>query len=234
MVIKLPKRGRPLCVRYKECELGLDLPAQFMYDLRGVDDNLYPIFHRYQILWDSMVNSYLGELDDPRYPIAENSFRLGELVMGHVLTNGKGIPTPDGHWHIWRWCEPARAWAHVINVDSTDELYLRLLVKRLWLQAKFNDKFGFRGYQRMMEEADLEQRAKLQDEKQDLMKEINKANSGMMSRAMSNFEYGRTAPTNPMHESVMSYPGQKNKSKVVRPMTDEEGGFVLPAEYEHE
>ena len=228
MVLRLPEKGRPLDVRYRECEQGLDLPAQFLADLRGLDDNLYPIFHPYRILWDDMVNEYLGDLDDPRYPVVENSHRAGELVMGHVLSNGKGEPTLDGHWHIWRWCEPARAWAHIINIDSREQLYLNILVQRLWLQDQYNNKYGNRGYQRMMEEADLAKRSKMQDDKQALMDDIHKANSAMMNRAMQNFEYGRTAATNPTKEIITSFAGQKNKSKIVRPLSDREGGLILP------
>ena len=228
MVIRLPKKGRPLGVRYRECELGLDLPAEFIANLRGLDSQLYPVFHPYRILWDDMVNTYLGPIDDPRYPMVENSHRMGQLVMGHVLSDGAGNPTPDGTWHIWRWCEPATAWAHIINIDSRDRQYLNLLVERLWLQDQYNNKYGHRGYQRMMEEADLAQRAKIQDDKQALMDDISKANSAMLSRVRENYMSGKVDATNPQHESIISYPGQGNKSRIVRPLEDREGGLVLP------
>ena len=228
MVIQLPKKGRPLGVPYRECDLGLDLPAEFIGDLRSLDNQLYPIFHPYRILWDDMVNCYTGALEDPRYPMQENCFRYNQLVMGHVLTNGKGVPTPDETWHIWRWCEPARAWAHIVNLDSHDEVYLNILVKRLWLQDKFNSRYGNRGYMKMMEEADLAQRAKIQDDKQNLMKDISKANTAMLSRVRDNYLSGKVDPTSPMRESVISYPGQVNRSKTVRPLSDREGGLILP------
>lgn len=228
MVVDLPKCGRPLDVRYHQCELGVDLPSAFMHDLWSIDSHLYPIFHPYRILWDDLVNSYTGATQDERYPITENSHRVGELVMGHVLSNGQGVPTPDGSWHIWRWCEPARAWAHIIPVESKDRTYLRLLVERLWLQAKYNDRYGHRGYQKMMEEADVDQRQKIADDKNDLMGEIHKANSGMMKRIISNYERGVVDSTNPQKESVISYTGQTNKSRTVRPLEDREGGLILP------
>ncbi len=228
MKLRLPERGRPQGVRYRACELGVDLSSQFVNDLKSLDRNLYPIFHPYQLLWDDIVNEYAGALVDPRYPVAENSFRCGELVLGHVLSNGRGEPTLDGHWHIWRWCEPAPGWAHVINIDSTDRLYLRLLVERLWLQARYNDKFGHRGYQRMMEEADIAKREKIQADKADLMKDIASANSDMMSRAMQNFASGKVAATNPTKEVIMSGSGLRNRSKIVRPLSDTEGGLILP------
>jgi hypothetical protein len=228
MILKLPEYGRPRGVRYRECALGVDLPAQFIHDLRGLDQHLYPIFHPYEILYDDMVNEYVGPLEDPRYSIVENSFRLGELVMGHILSNGQGVPTPDGTWHLWRWCEPARAWAHIINIDSTDELYLQLLVKRLWLQAQHNDRYGHRGYQKLMEQADLDERERLMKEHQDLIGEINKANSAMLNRAMQNMASGKTAPTMPEKEIIVSGGGLTGAKKIVRPITDREGGLVLP------
>lgn len=234
MVLRLPRCGRPRDVRYRECALGVDLPAAFIYDLRGIDDQLYPIFHPYRILWDDMVNEYTGKLGDPRYPIVENSIRLGELVMGHVLSNGQGVPTPDGHWHLWRWCEPARAWAHVINIDCKDKLYLKLLVERLWLQAKYNDKYGHRGYQRMMEQEDIERRTKMQDEKRDLMSEIHKANSAMMNRAMDNFERGHVEATRPTKDIITSGGGLTKRAKITREITDREGGLILPPGFDED
>lgn len=228
MQLRLPEKGLPVGMPYKVCEMGVDLSAQFLYDLRSLDDQLYVIYHPYQILWDDMVNDYQGDILDPRYHIGVNSARCGELVMGHVLTNGQDIPTPEGNWHVWRWCEPANAWAHVIAIESKDPEYQRLLVKRLWLQAKYNDRYGHRGYQKMVEQADLDQREKLQNEKSDLMKEISKANSSMMARVRDNFESGRTDPTRPMKETITSYAGQGSKRKLVRPATDEEGGIILP------
>ena len=119
----------------------------------------------------------------------------------------------------------------MIAVESREEQYLRLLVKRLHLQATYNDKYGNRGYQKMMEEMDIEQREKAADEKADLLNEVNKANSNMMNRAMENMRSGRTAPTNPVKETIMSGAGLNNKSRMVRPLEDREGGLVLPPGY---
>ncbi len=228
MKLRLPEKGLPVGMPYKVCEVGVDLSAQFLYDLRSLDDQLYVIWHPYQILWDDMVNDYQGALEDPRYHIGVNSARAGELVMGHILTNGQDIPTSDGNWHVWRWCEPASSWAHVIAIESKDPGYQRLLVKRLWLQASYNDKFGARGYQRLMEQADAAEREKMQADKADLMNEISKANQSMMSRVRDNFESGRTEPTRPMKETIISGAGLTSRRKMVRPATDEEGGIILP------
>ena len=232
MKLRLPEKGLPVGMPYKVCEMGVDLPAQFLFDLRSLDDALYVIYHPYQILWDDMVNDYQGEMLDPRYHIGVNSGRCGELVMGHVLTDGQDNPVPEGKWHVWRWCEPANAWAHVIAIESKDPDYQRLLVHRMWLQATYNDKYGNRGYQKMMEEADQAGREKIQAEKADLMNEISKANSSMMARVRDNFESGRTQATAPQKETITSYAGQGNRSKMVRPATDREGGIVLPESYD--
>jgi hypothetical protein len=225
--LKLPRDMRPRNVKYRQCELGVDLPASFVHDLRGLDDCLYPVYHPYKILWDDVINEYTGELENPRYQINSLS---GELVFGFILTNGQGVPSPDGHWHIWRLCRD-RGWAHVINIDSKDPGYLDLLVRRLWLQDQYNQKYGFRGYQRMLEEMDLAARDKAMDEKKDLMNEIAKANSGMMARVRENFERGIVKPHNPQKEIIVSGKGINKRSKIVRPLDDAEGGLILPEDF---
>jgi hypothetical protein len=227
MHIELPEKGRPRGVRYRKCELGVDLPATFMSRLKSIDPHFYPVFHPYRVLWDSIINEYSGPLDDPRYQIKRE---YCELNFGFVLTNGQGEPSPDGTWHIWRWCEPASGWAHIINIDSRDPEYLNFLVERIWLQAQYNDQFG-RGYQRKLEEADLERRDKLMADRDDMMREISKANSGMLGRAAENFGRGITQATNPTKEIITSFSGQSNKSKIVRPITDREGGLILPEDW---
>jgi hypothetical protein len=227
MIVKLPEIGRPI-IRYRQCALGIDLPAWFMYDLWSIDRAFFPIFHIHRLLWDDIVNDGSGELDNPRYPVLENSFKAGELTMGFILTDGQGRPIPDGKWHLWRLCSPVNSWAHIVPIECKDLLYLKLLVERIWLQAKYNDRYGNRGYQRMMEQLDIERRTKIQDEKQDLMGEIHKVNSAMVNRAMQNFEYGRVEPTRPKKDIIVSGAGLTKRSKITRDITDAEGGLVLP------
>jgi len=228
MLVKLPEQGRPLNVFYRKCALGVDLPAQLFYDLRGLDGNFYFIYHPYRILWDNIVNEYTGKLDEERYPVVENSFKYGQLVMGHVLSNGQGIPAPEGNWHLWRYCSAINSWAHIIEIKYKDPIYMKLIVERIWLQAKYNDRYGHRSYQKMMEEADLKQRAKIQDEKQDLMNQINKANTALVGRAMYNFEHGRVKPTKPKKDIIVSGAGINKRSRITRDLTDREGGLILP------
>ena len=224
MILRLPEELRPRNVHYKKCELGVDLPASFVYSLRSIDSNLYPVFHPYKLLWDSIINDYAGELEDPRYQI---NYNYGELNLGFVLTDGKGRPVPDRTWHIWRICRP-HGWAHVINIDSKDRKYLNLLAYRLYLQALYNERYGHRGYGRILEEMDIKRRDKLQSEQKDLMNEIQQANSGMLARVADNFSRGITKVTNPKKEIITSYSGQRNKSKIIRTITDEEGGLIVP------
>jgi hypothetical protein len=204
--------------------LGIDLPASFYYELKSIDPYLFPVWHQYSLLWDSIINSYEGPLEDPRYVV---KYEYGHLNPGFVLTDGSGEPVQEGKWHLYRWCYP-HGIAHVINIDSKDREYLNLLARRLWLQASYNDKFGFRGYQKLLEQKDADERQKQMDDKQDLMNEISKTNSAMLGRAAANYARGIAKATNPTKEIITSYGRQSNKSKIVRPITDREGGLILP------
>jgi hypothetical protein len=77
-----------------------------------------------------------------------------------------------------------------------------------------------------MQEEQEEQLQKKQAKSQDLWKEVNKANSKLMKSAAENFASGVTAPTNPEREIIASFRGQSNKTKIVRPLTDKEGGLI--------
>lgn len=222
-VIKLPADCRP-AERYRQCELGLDLPSNFVYELRGIDEHLYPIWHAYRMLWDSVINSYSGLLEDPRYQV---SYKYGHTNFGFVLTDGHGRPVEDGTWHVWRLCRP-HGWAHVINLDSTEKGYLNLVLKRLYLQAQYNDRFGHKGYTKLLQEADAQRRHKLLQERKDMMNDIYKVNSSMMNRVVDNFSRGITKVTNPTKDVIISGAGISKRSKITRPITDKEGGLILP------
>jgi hypothetical protein len=62
----------------------------------------------------------------------------------------------------------------------------------------------------------------------DLFNEVQKENAWLVSKAMDNFAAGRTAPVSPQKDIITSFGGQKNKSRIVRPATDTEGGLILP------
>jgi hypothetical protein len=183
------------------------------------------VFHQYKVLYESVVtNDYAGELDNPRYEINRQH---GYLNFGFVLTDGKGTPSPDGHWHVWRLCRP-HGWAHVFDIQTKDQVYLNRFLRLLWLQGQYNDKFKTRGYSRMLEELDIEKRKKLQDEEQEMFGEIQNANSELMSRAKQNMMSGIMNKPAPQKEIIMSSSGLSKRGKIVRDATDREGGIIIP------
>jgi len=230
MILELPEVMRPRGVYYTKCALGVSLPAGFVKDVRAFDNDIYPVFHRYRLLWDNIMNEYNGPADDPRMTIES---KHGELNFGFVLTDGHGVPIPEGCWHLWRLCH-GYGWAHIIKLETKDHIYLNLVLKNMYLQDKFNRKYGARGWSRYLESVDLEKRQKLMDEEADLMNEIAKANSGMVRRVMDNFGRGVNKPTNPQKETIMSGAGISNRSRIVRPASDREGGLILPPGYGEE
>jgi len=219
----LPTIFRPGGAR-KEFTPGLDLPSWFHDSLKLIDKNLYIVYHPHRLMWDSIINQTTGELEDPRFCIHHEH---GEEQWGFVLTDANGSPIPENAWHIWRLCVP-HGWAHVVKIEDHHGKYLRLLVNRLHLQASYSDKYGASQYNRLLDQQTQEERKKEQDDKHDLFNATNEENDWLLKRAMENFESGHVAPTNPTTESIISYPGQINRSKIVRPMTDEEGGLYIP------
>lgn len=223
--LKLPKAFR-LDYPYRQCDMGVDLPREFIDQLRSIDRDLYPVWHEYRVLWDDLINTYSGAIDDPRFTV---NYDHGALNFGFVLTDGNGAPIPERKWHIWRWSYPHGV-AHICPLDSTDPEYLKLLVRRLYLQATVTDKYGFSSYSRLLAESDADRRAQLQKERAETLKEAQDENAWLTRRAMENLESGRTAPTNPKKESIYSYKGQSNRTKTERPLedTDKESGIILP------
>jgi hypothetical protein len=189
------------------------------------------VYHPYKVLWDNIINTDSGLTEDPRHTINRS---YGELNFGFVLTDGQGAPLEDGSWHVWRWCEYAPGWAHIIKLQSKEPVYLDLIVRNLYLQDLFNRKYKNRGYSRYLESLDIQERHKKIEEQNDLMKEVNKANSAMVGRAMENFQRNITAPSNPTVDKIFSSSGVSKRSKIVRPATDREGGLILPAGYGEE
>jgi len=230
-VLKLPEEHRPTGVYYRKCGIGVDLPAAFISELRGLDEHLYPVYHAHQLLWDNIINDYSGSLEDPRYVIEP---KYGDLNFGFVLTDPQGRPRDDGHWHIWRLCR-GYGWAHVVKLEVNDDpIYLSLVVKSLWLQDQHMKKYKFRGYSKYLEDLDIARRHKMIEEGRDLQNEIGKTNSTIMSRVMDNFSRKITAPTRPKKDIIVSGAGLSNRSKITREITDREGGLILPPGYGEE
>lgn len=224
MIQNLPDKLRPRGVPNKRFVPGLDLPSWFFYDIKAIDRNLYFIYHPHKVMWDNIINQYTGSLEDPRFHIHREH---GEEQWGFVLTSGSGAPIPEHSWHLWRLCEPY-GWAHVVRIEDHHERYLRLLVRRLHLQAVISDKYGAQAYSRGLAKEQADEREKQQDEQQELFDAVQEENSWLMKRAMENFDRGEVKPTNPQKESIISYPNQKNRSAIVRPLSDTEGGLILP------
>src|SRR3990167_6782812 len=82
-----------------------------------------------------------------------------------------------------------------------------------------------------MQEEQEQTLVKNQTKANDLWKEVNKANSKLMKDVAENFASGITAPSNPEIDIIASYAGQKNRSRITRTRTDEEGQLIVPEEY---
>ena len=215
---------RPRGISRKRFTPGLDLPSWFDDGLKGIDNKLCLIYHPYRVMWDDMMNEYVGEIEDPRYTIHQE---FGQENWGWVLTDGQGYPIPDHSWHIWRRCDP-HGWAHIIQIEDKHGHYLHLILKRLYLQAKFTDRYGHRAWGRQVDDEHSKEAEVQQKDKESLFNAFQEENKWLLNRAKENFERGRIAPTNPTHESIVSYPGQVNRSRIVRPLDDREGGLVIP------
>jgi hypothetical protein len=192
-----------------------------MDDLKSIDEKLYLVHHKFALIWDDMMNQYEGELEDPRFTIHREH---GEEVWGFVTTDGDGAPIPEGAWHVWRLCEP-HGWAHVVRVESKHDQWLGLLVSRLHIQKTFRDKYGDIAWNRLTRDEQEAAQIKMQDAQQEGFEAVQEENSWLLKNARDNMSRGITAPTNPMMETIVSYSGQKNKSRTSRPLDDSDVGL---------
>jgi len=192
-----------------------------MDDLKSLDTKLYIVWHPFAMIWDDMMNQYEGELEDPRFTIHREH---GEEVWGFVTTNGRGEPTPECAWHVWRLCEP-HGWAHIVRIDSKHQEYLSLMVNRLHIQAEFRNKYGDIAWNRNTRFEDEEAQRKAQDDHQEAFEAVQEENLWLTRNARENMSRGITAPTNPTIEKIISYPGQKNRTATSRPLEDADVGL---------
>lgn len=197
------------------------MPSWFMDDLKSLDTKLYIVWHPFAMIWDDMMNQYEGELEDPRFTIHREH---GEEVWGFVTTNGRGEPTPECAWHVWRLCEP-HGWAHIVRIEDRSEQYLKLLVNRLHIQAEFRNKYGDIAWNRNTRFEDEEAQRKAQDDHQEAFEAVQEENLWLTRNARENMSRGITAPTNPTIEKIISYPGQKNRTATSRPLEDADVGL---------
>lgn len=222
--MKLPTTLRPRGIRYREFVPGLDLPAEFLHDLKSIDEHLWLVWHPYRVMYDDVMNQYTGKLDDPRFCIGRYA---DEEVWGFVLTDNTKMPVREDKWHIWRLCWPY-GWCHIAPVQSDHSEYLKLLARRLNVQARYKAKHGDRQWTRKLDADATEEQERQQQQELAMFDAVQEENSWLMRRAMNNFESGIVAPTNPQKENIISYPGQVNRTKTVRPIDDEEGGLIIP------
>jgi hypothetical protein len=220
----LPNIMRPEGLYHRDFQPGSDLPKWFHDELKGLDVKLYFVWHPYKVLYDDVMNCYEGSLEDPRYVIGEFH---GQEVWGYPMKKAEDdTPMSDNKWHIWRLCDPY-GWCHVCPVETADPEYLTLLLRRLHLQAKLRDR-GRRAYQEHLDEAQEERMRKNQEYADELFSAVQDENRWLLQRAANNYLAGKVEPTNPQKESIYSYSGQKNRSRIIRPLDDREGGLVLP------
>jgi hypothetical protein len=203
------------------------LPRWFLDDIKAIDQRLYLVWHPFHLIWDNVMNQYTGSMEDPRFNIHEY---CGQEIWGWPLTDGKGKPTREDKWHLWR-LNTELGWYHVMNIASDDPGHLKKVVRELWWQAKIADApMAAKSMVRKMkmdEDDELEAQQKARD---DLFNDTMRENKSFLREVQSNFECGRTAPTNPQKESIISFPGQKNFTKTVRPLDDKEGGLYIPGD----
>jgi len=219
--MKLPNTLRPSNSSNRECQRGIDLPSWFFDDLKAIDDKLYIVWHPFRTMWDDIMNQYEGALDDPRFTIHREH---GEEVWGFCPTDGTGAPTPERAWHVWRLAEP-HGWCHVVRIDYKAEPYLKLLVNRLHLQAKFRDRYGDIAWNRHIDEQQQLNQERLQADKDEMFKAVQDENKWLMKNAMDNMARGVTRPTNPEVSKIISYSGQKNRTATSRPLEDADVGL---------
>jgi hypothetical protein len=192
-----------------------------MDDLKSIDEKLYIVYHPFAVIWDDMMNQYEGELADPRFTIHREH---GEEVWGWVTTDGSGAPIPEGAWHVWRLCEP-HGWAHVVRLESKHSQYLGIVVDRLHTQAQFRHRYGDIAWNRLTRTEQEEAQVKMQEDQQELFEAVQEENAWLTKNAMDNFQRGKTAPTNPTIEKVISYSGQTNHTATSRPLEDHDVGL---------
>lgn len=211
---------------YRIARPGLDLSSAFIDDLKSIDKDFHIIWHPYRCLWDIFINTYYGEIENPRYTIGES---YGKTVFGFVLTDNNSCPIPENRWHIWRWCPSVRAYAHVIDIASTEPSHLRKIVEKI-ARAAMLANMPHKERMKFLQDEQEEELQRNQKKGQDLWKDTQKANSKLMRDVAENFSYGRTAPTNPTKDIIASYKGQVNRSRISRTITDKEGGIISPYE----
>ncbi len=203
---------------------GVHLPAWFHDGLKAIDPKFYFVWHPWQTMYDDVMNQYTGEAENPRFSIHKEGV---DEIWGFTPTDNKGNPIPENRWHVWRLCEPG--WCHMIEVKSDEPEYLKLILDRIYLQATIQAK-GPREWRKHMEKEEEERQEKGLAAKHGQFEDIQQANKGMFKVMAENFARGHAAPTRPQKEIIQSGPWSK-RSKIVRDLTDAEGGLEVPDDW---
>lgn len=219
---KLPEILRP-SHSYYQLTPGYDLPTWFLDSLKAIDENFYLVKHPYRVLWDHM---FINQYESPdRYSI---NTKYNALNFGYVLTDGNEDPIPDNKWHLWRLTRP-HGWSHIFTIDHPENFhYLKTIVTRLFIEAQWVDTYGPLSYSHFLNELRLEKQQKLQDGNAAEFADIQKENAWFLKKVKENAERGITKPTNPQKETIASFAGQTSKTRITRPMSDTEGGLIVP------
>jgi hypothetical protein len=224
-----PKRNRSGSTRLRKLQPGIDITSRFLDELKSIDENLYLVWHPYKVIYEALMNQYTGpEGDDQRFNIHEE---YGQEVWGYPTKASKHDgPQVEAKWHVWYLHQ--EGYYHVSVLEDTDPRYLDILARRLYLQSVISDKYGKLHWNRMQREEQERYEQAKKTAADDLFNQVQKENSWLVAKAADNFRAGKTAPTNPTREIITSYQGQGNKSKIIRPVSDTEGGLVLPDNWE--
>jgi len=222
MLQKLPENGRPRLNNYRKCAIGIDLPCAFFDDLKAIDNDLYVVWHPYQLLYDEIANAGDGTSTDPRYAIQD---QFGHLCFGYVMRTITGAPMPDSTWHVWRYAWP-HGWVHVVQLKSTDPEYLGIVAKNLFFQKQLLAKYGPKAFSRDIAEKDDKKKADALKAKDEMHKMWQLENKWLIKKAMDNMASGFTQATNPTKDIIISGSGLGHRTKRIVPIDEEKDGGV--------
>jgi hypothetical protein len=217
-LVQLPKDKRP-DVPYKKCMRGVDLPAWFIDEIQGIDQHIYPVWHEHRLLWEATImNRDYGDADDPRHVI---NYDYGHLNFGFVFTNGKGEPSKQHRWHLWR-LNKDHGWAHIYELAATHPEYLKTVLHKLWFQGYIIDNYGWQTFMKIHREKEEDLRDEEKKVQQEWYEACQQENAWLTRAAMDNFHRGKTKPTSPQKETISSYSGQGKRSRLSRDLQDED------------
>lgn len=224
---KISKRFRPEGLRLKHLTPGITFPTGFLDDLHSIDPRLYIVFHPYRTETDPIVNQYTGELDDPRFCIGALPGDSKE-IWGWALRDNNNQPIKENMYHIWELTTVG--WGHVCRIETREPNYLHFLARRLYLQAKYKDKYGWRAWLKLLHTDQEKMNNKEKADVNDMMSCVYKENEWLTRSAMENMKSGKIVATRPKKDIIMSGAGINKRSRITRDITDKEGGLILPGD----